>query len=73
MADKLPKRMSRDQRIEHQNELFRVAANEQEAARQKVRANMLRLRALRLAREAEEAKAAEAAPTPARRSRSSAR
>lgn len=64
MAGKPVRKMSRDERLALENKLFQAAAKEQDVARQKVRANMLRLRALRLAKEAEEAETAKPKSSP---------
>ncbi|MGE0211626.1 MAG: transcriptional regulator [Parvibaculaceae bacterium] len=61
--------MSRDQRLALQDQVFQAAAKEEDAARQKVRANMQRLRALRLAKEAADAETVEPAPVSAQTGR----
>ena len=61
MSNKPVRKMSRDQRLALQDQIFQAAAKEEDVARQKVRANMIRLRELRLAKEASDAEAARSA------------
>lgn len=62
MADNPAKRLSRDQRLAKQHELFAVVQRERDALQQKTREKTERLRASRLAREAEMERQAQTEP-----------
>jgi len=56
MVDSPFKKLSRDQKLAKQHELFAVVEREQDKARAKIRENTARLKLLRLARDAEQEK-----------------